>query len=81
MKEFWLASRTDVRWEGASLGGPRRLEALLKLRREFDPAMTRSTWEQAGGIKVVTLLDDSYPTNLKTIFDPPPVLYYRGGIC
>lgn len=78
MKEFWLASRTDVRWEGASLG-PRRLEALLKLRREFDPAMTRSTWEQAG-IKVVTLLDDSYPTNLKTIFDPPPVLYYRGDL-
>ena len=39
--------------------------------------MRRSTWEQADKS---ALLDDSYPTNLKTIFDPPPVLYYRGDL-
>ncbi|MDI3538120.1 MAG: processing protein, partial [Bacillota bacterium] len=31
-------------------------------------------------VKYVTLLDADYPENLKTIFDPPPVLYYRGEL-
>lgn len=29
-------------------------------------------------VNVVTLKDDVYPKMLKTIFDPPPVLYYKG---
>jgi len=32
------------------------------------------------GVKVITLLDDLYPDNLKKIYDPPPFLYMRGGI-
>jgi DNA processing protein len=31
-------------------------------------------------VKVLTIKDDSYPKNLKTIHDPPPVLYFKGTI-
>ena len=30
------------------------------------------------GVRILTLEDDDYPTALKNIFDPPPVLYVRG---
>lgn len=33
------------------------------------------------GIKIVTYLDEEYPTRLKNISDPPTVLYYKGNIC
>lgn len=31
-------------------------------------------------IGVITLKDQQYPSRLKNIFDPPPVLYYRGTL-
>lgn len=76
MKEFWAAPTAEVKQMAANIG-QRRLNALLKLRQEFDLETTLSTFAQAR-LNTVTLLDDHYPANLKTIFDPPPVLYYRG---
>jgi DNA processing protein len=35
---------------------------------------------QKSGVTVLTTDDKEYPSNLKTIFDPPPVLYVRGKI-
>jgi DNA processing protein len=32
------------------------------------------------GINVYTIHDSEYPENLKNIYDPPPVLYVKGGI-
>ncbi len=32
------------------------------------------------GISVVTFLDDEYPTRLRSMDDPPPVLYYKGHL-
>ena len=32
------------------------------------------------GIKVITIESDTYPSYLKNIYDPPPVLYMRGSI-
>jgi len=32
------------------------------------------------GIKVLTLAHEEYPMNLRTIYDPPPVLYVKGKI-
>lgn len=32
------------------------------------------------GIRFITLKDDDYPQNLKTIYDPPPYLYVKGGL-
>src|SRR3989344_2526270 len=31
-------------------------------------------------LSVVTITDKAYPTLLKTIYDPPPVLFYRGDV-
>lgn len=31
-------------------------------------------------IKFLTIIDDNYPNNLKTIFDPPPFIFYRGTL-
>jgi DNA processing protein len=31
-------------------------------------------------VQVLTILDEAYPTLLKQIEDPPPVLYYRGNL-
>jgi len=33
--------------------------------------------ERAGG-RIVTFWDEEYPNNLKTIYDPPPLLFVRG---
>jgi DNA processing protein len=32
------------------------------------------------GIKTITYFDDDYPDNLKNIYDPPVLLYYRGNL-
>jgi len=36
-------------------------------------------WE-AGGISVVSVLDDTYPTNLRTIHNRPPIVFVRGSL-
>ncbi|HKM39572.1 MAG TPA: DNA-processing protein DprA [bacterium] len=78
MRKLWSASRAEIELK-ANFLGPRRLEAVLKLKQGFDP---KAIWAplKREGIKVVTLPDNDYPTNLKTIIDPPPVLYYRGDL-
>lgn len=32
------------------------------------------------GVRILTLADDDYPTNLRAIDDPPPVLFCRGSL-
>jgi DNA processing protein len=32
------------------------------------------------GVRLATVLDESYPTNLRTIFNLPPFLFYRGEL-
>lgn len=56
----------------------RTLENLLSYRRTLDPAaelqqLTRS------GVQITTWDDDDYPSNLRQIDTPPPLLYVRGG--
>ena len=34
----------------------------------------------ADGIRLTTVLDDDYPTNLRTIYNLPPFLFYRGTL-
>lgn len=76
ISEFWCRPATEVKMLMGSLG-EKRLEALLKAREKFDLEKTMAALNKAGA-RVITLLDDEYPAELKTIFDPPPVLYYRG---
>ncbi|NPV25909.1 MAG: DNA-protecting protein DprA [Firmicutes bacterium] len=58
---------------------PTLVESLLKHRSQINPeqkleeALTR-------GFSVLSLADPDYPANLRTIYDPPPVLYVKGQI-
>jgi DNA processing protein len=36
--------------------------------------------EEAVGARLVTVLDEDYPRNLRLIFNPPPFLFYRGAL-
>ncbi|MDC9715278.1 MAG: DNA-processing protein DprA [Gammaproteobacteria bacterium] len=37
-------------------------------------------WADADNCHILTLIDDAYPQQLKTIVDPPPLLYVRGDV-
>ncbi|NLY50273.1 MAG: DNA-protecting protein DprA [Firmicutes bacterium] len=78
LQDFWHTPETEVLERLAALG-QKRLQALLEGRRSFS---LEQTLERLAAAKVqyVTLLDADYPERLKTIFDPPPVLYYRGTL-
>ncbi|HHY93193.1 MAG TPA: DNA-protecting protein DprA, partial [Firmicutes bacterium] len=78
LEDFWRASETEIRERLAPFGA-RRLQALLAARESFHLEETLRALERAQA-HFVTLLDPDYPDNLKTIFDPPPVLYYRGEL-
>jgi len=47
---------------------------------EFDESRLKKETAACGemGVRIVTLYDDEYPGILKTIYDPPPVLYMAG---
>ena len=36
--------------------------------------------EDYKNIKIITIFDKEYPKNLKNIYDPPPILFYRGNL-
>lgn len=56
-------------------------DALAKLKKR-SPELPQRMAEQAerAGIKAVTEQDALYPAELKEIFSPPPVLFYRGRL-
>ena len=53
------------------------LQAIRQARDGAGAAPEINRVERAGA-KIVTLVDDDYPELLKTISDPPPVLYVKG---
>lgn len=72
----WKASPLDL--AGAGLDR-RAIESLAALRGKLDPA---AEWRriEAAGVQVLTLDDPAYPTRLREIADPPPVLYVKGAL-
>lgn len=58
--------------------------AIMAARREFAElrAEARAEMESAAsdGISLTTVLDDDYPLNLRTIYNLPPFLFYRGKL-
>jgi DNA processing protein len=62
----------------AGLDG-RSAQALLALRRELDPTQEEERL-RARHIAALTLDDGDYPACLRTIADPPPVLFVRGSL-
>jgi DNA processing protein len=53
------------------------LPRMGELRREADALLRSAT---ADGMRLTTVLDDDYPLNLRTIFNAPPFLFYRGEL-
>lgn len=72
----WKASARDLAMAGLER---KAIEGLQRLRATVDPAAERRRLDRMG-IKVLTLLDDAYPSPLRDISDPPPVLYVMGDL-
>jgi len=72
----WTASLLEL----AAAGLDRRsIESLATQRTKLDPEAEARKLERAS-IRPLILDDDTYPTALREITDPPPVLYVRGTI-
>jgi DNA processing protein len=55
------------------------IDEIIRKREEIDPEEELKEIEREG-IKAITIEDEEYPENLKNIYDPPPVLYFKGEI-
>jgi DNA processing protein len=55
------------------------MDSLRHLRQHSTPEGVAKRLDQLG-IQTLTLLDDEYPTNLRQVADPPPVLFVRGRL-
>jgi DNA processing protein len=47
------------------------------IERDFEKVLQRTEKEE---IKIVSILDEEYPENLKNIYDAPVILYYKGNL-
>ncbi|MDK2821955.1 MAG: processing protein [Clostridia bacterium] len=74
-KAAWYANESEllkVKGLGKTL-----VTSLIYWRRKKEPERIIEELNHKG-IKVVTLIDKEYPIELKRIYDPPPVIYWRG---
>ena len=69
---------TDLELAAAGLER-RTIESVKRLRQRTTPEAVSRRLAQLG-ISTLTLLDDDYPTNLRQVADPPPVLFVRGRL-
>ena len=70
------ASRSELEAAGLSQG----LAQSISSGCAFDDAVTQQQKMVEAGAVVVPLTDSRYPTRLKEIFDPPPLLFARGRV-
>ncbi|MDP6046625.1 MAG: DNA-processing protein DprA [Phycisphaerae bacterium] len=67
-----------VKWRGVDGVGPKKVAAITDVSDEL---VDREIHEASRrGVKIVCLEDEAYPPGLKTIYDPPPVLYVWGEL-
>ena len=76
-KSFWQAKRSE--FFQIERFNEKLVESILQARAEID---INNELEKVlkSGYKVLTIEDENYPTNLRNIYDPPPVLYVDGEI-
>lgn len=74
LEEAWQAPKADLLQAGLE---SHVVDKVAASRTTIDLAETQETLE-AQDINVITILDSDYPTRLKTIPVPPPILYYKG---
>lgn len=74
MQSAWNANAADL--AEAGLGG-KLIERVTMARKNVN---LDQVWEkiETQGIKILTWQDEAYPTRLKEIDQPPPVMYIRG---
>ncbi|MEX1171680.1 MAG: DNA-processing protein DprA [Chloroflexota bacterium] len=75
-----LAGRTTEKSDEArqGLAALSAAEAEIPAHREWAGELLRDMADR--GIRLTTVLDDDYPANLRTIFNLPPFLFYRGHL-
>ncbi|MCQ1528013.1 DNA-processing protein DprA [Lutispora saccharofermentans] len=76
-KRVFESSRNEL-FESGILNG--KLIDLIISKRDIDKIDRYLKKVKENDIKVYTIDEESYPQNLKNIYDPPPVLYVRGNI-
>ncbi len=69
-------------WSGFELMPEPELAALVNRVTPVDVARFRAVIElqQAAGVRVVTVLDQDYPINLRQIYNRPPFLFVKGPL-
>lgn len=75
--KIWSAPKKELL--KVPLLGPKLVTSMIKARREIDLDAYLQQCKQAE-IEIATFEDSQYPAKLKEIYDPPPVLYYRGRL-
>ncbi|GAB6098908.1 DNA-processing protein DprA [Halanaerocella petrolearia] len=76
-KGIWTASREEL--NNVSGIGPSISGQIIESKDKFNFARELEQLKQEE-VKVVTLGEECYPKLLKEIYDPPPVLYYKGEL-
>lgn len=74
LQTAWNAAPAELAQAGL---GPKLVERVLAARHSVDLDQIWSRIE-AQGVRVLTWPDEAYPTRLKEIDQPPPVMYIRG---
>jgi len=74
LEDAWKSSSADLAEAGL---GAKVIERVIQAREKVD---LEKLWGQieSQGIKILTWQDEAYPSRLKEIDQPPPVLYIRG---
>jgi DNA processing protein len=58
---------------------PETAQRLLTARKDIDPTATLALCEREQ-IRILSLRDNRYPNRLRSIIDPPPLLYVKGTL-
>lgn len=74
LESAWKADGAELVASGL---GAKLAEKVVGARKQMDLDQVWARIE-AQGIKILTWMDEAYPTRLKEIDQPPPVLYIRG---
>lgn len=74
-QEVWDANKKDLE----KILGPKDFNQFIEYREKTDVETNFSLLSKQG-IKVLTILEDSYPSSLREISSPPPVIYYKGDL-
>lgn len=77
-KDAWEASYEDLRSTGFMKH--KMLKEMQKCRAEFSFSRLEKELKKYN-IKYITYYEDEYPEFLKTIYNPPAIIFYRGKIC